>query len=270
MNDNSSVPRSVYLRDWCKRFNRQLNLLTVKDYEIFEVWYRKQLTPSMKPTQNPVPRSVNSDKLVTRLVPHWQSIQRNSSTRLLTMFKSYLSKWYWKGLDWKEIILFEELIKKFPSVVIPLFKEKLNLTKVGFQLSLEFQFKGEEDPLMELFGVIQMGEIPDLIYSYQDFIAHWNLSSFQRLRDKIFQIVDFDEHEGKPNIRKPRIRGYRDGKASPRDLLQTRLAQEINNLFYSEKYEKIWSSFYSEIPNLNDLEDYIVAFLKFLQKGNLK
>lgn len=264
------ISRSTSLKEWCKRFRLNPKDLTSAQLQSFEIYFEKQKAPSTKPPIEGNQRTCVSDELINRLVPHWQQVQRNSSIRLLTLFQIYLSKWYWRGLTWYEILLMDELLRRFPRKILPIFKEPSNLIRRGVDISLEYSMKMEEDPLVELQSVFLFGEIPDLLFSQQDFLAVWNLGSFQSLRDKLFDNGAFDEHEGKPNIRKPRIRGYRDGKASPRDLMKTQMALEVDKLFFSEKYEKQWDSLNSQISDMVDLENYICNFLKLLHQGNLK
>jgi len=263
---NAQISRSSALRFWCERFKLEQHRLTKAQLESFEIYFESQKTPSTKPSNKGPQRSKLSDEIVNRLVPHWQLVQRNSSIRLLTLFQIYLSKWYWRGLEWYEIILFEELIKRFPKKILPIFKENNILLRRGVDVSLEFSLRMEEDPLAELQSVFAFGEIPDLLFSLQDFIAVWNLRSFQSLRDRLFDSLAFDEHEGKLNIRKSRIRGYRDGKASPRDLTKIQMALEADRLFYGQKYELQWESLNAEITGVKGLENYICNFLQLLHQ----
>lgn len=188
-----------------------------------------------------------SDNL-TQLAPDWQRRLTLGQTRMKTFLRIYISKWFYRGLEWQERELVILLARRFKHDGLQWLVESEAITRKGaFFLSELFLSSEHLNPECAADLLDGPSELFELIYPENDFLAIWKLRSFQSLRDFMFVKVTGHEHEGKKGIRKPRIRGYRDGKSSPMDPTLIKMALEVDVMFYTQAEEKRW----------NDLEDEI-------------
>lgn len=194
-----------------------------------------------------------ASKNLVQLAPDWNRRRKLVQVRIKTMIRIYLSKWFWVGLEWHEVILLETLLDKFP-VEFNFLEEYPNLFAETTGAS-HIAMLDIEDSKRSLYsqGTVFLDylDLLDLLYSEQDFLAIWKLRSVQSLRDFIFKDFTGKEHVGKEGIKKARIRGYRDGKSSPRDRRQTRLARELDQLFWEKKFQEKWDSLEEELNTLS-------------------
>jgi hypothetical protein len=185
---------------------------------------------------------------LTQLAPDWRRRLAMGQTRMKTFLRIYVSKWFYRGLDWNERELVILLAKRFKHPGLDWLTTSEGINRKGYfflsELFMESEQLGPELAADELDGP---SELFELIYPEADFLAIWKLRSFQSLKDFLFVKVTGHEHEGKLGIKKPRIRGYRDGKSSPKDPTLIKMALEVDVMFYTEEQEKRW----------NDLEDEI-------------
>jgi len=178
-----------------------------------------------------------------------------------------MSKWFYKGLNNQEIILLENLLQRSPQELLPLLSEPGVLLKRGIELVFSLSCQAAKNPLYGLHLECLLGYSQELLFSEEEFLAVWKLRSVQALRDYIFQpMPSVEEHEGKTGIRRTRIRGYRDGKASPRDPRLTALSRTVDVLFHEEKYHKKWDSLFHELDGLDSLSVYIKTYFELLYR----
>lgn len=125
---------------------------------------------------------------------------------------------------------------------------QLLVNRKGFHVYMEETIKDRKTPInLKGFALMEMADLLPYIFTERDYLAIWKLRSVQSIRDHIFIQVTGHEHEGKEGIRKSRIRGYRDGKASPRDPTLTRMAREVDRTFYEERYQTQWDELEMEL-----------------------
>lgn len=176
--------------------------------------------------------------------------------RLKTLLRIYLSKWFYLGLEWQEIELTMNLLERFPELDSDLIRTPENLNKIGFDLiTLRINLDQKQSVYNKGVYLEDFGNLIDYLLSEEDLNAVWKLRSVQSLRDFIFQPFSDHEHEGKKGIRKPRIRGYRDGKASPRDPKLTALSRKVDQLFWTQVHEERWEALW------NDLEQQTINLI---------
>jgi len=212
-------------------------------------WKRKQGTPEAKPTHHRENRTKEITDTLTRLVPDWERRRRMASLRLQTLLRIYLSKWFYQSLEWYEVELVINLLGRFPQLNAEILSPENLSQRRGIDVVLELLRLDESMPL-NLKGVYceGFGELHLYLLTEENFLAVWKLRSVQSLRDFIF--VSFkpgSEHEGKRGIKKPRIRGYRDGKASPRDPTLTSLSRQVDQLFWEQVHHERWNELWTEM-----------------------
>lgn len=235
------------------------------------------------PVQEKQKRSA-SDVLL-EINPRWEEMKRLYHFRMKTLLKIYYSKWFYQGLDWFEIeflyILMEKLnynqnwaervviparnkivgkriaqtrrISQSSMEEIPIFEQisesvlAINLRGCDILRELSLRFDSLDNPTS---AMDRMKLDLELLYSEEDFKSVWKLRSFQSLRDKLF--LPFHARSlGKKGIKRNRIRGYRDGKGSAGDPTRTRLAREVDALFWSEKYFSKLDNFFDDLEKLS-------------------
>jgi hypothetical protein len=172
------------------------------------------------------------------------------SLRMKTLLKIYLTKWFYLGLEWYEIDLVIQLLDYNLGLDCDLITPS-TLKKIGISVLLKVYEEDEKKPLnLKGWDLIEIGNLADFIYPEEIYHQVWKLRSVQSLRDFIFQPLNQNEHEGKKGIKKPRIRGYRDGKASAKDPTLTALSRQVDVLFYTKAHEERLNDFWNEVETL--------------------
>jgi hypothetical protein len=227
----------------------QTRPLTVDERERFNAWLVRNGHHSQALSEPRSFRYADGDKILSRLAPDWNRRRKIVQTRMKTMLRIYLSKWFWDGLEWNEAELVLLLLERL-KVDHNLDSNALS-QRTGISLFAE-QYAEEERKGIYSKGTVELEntQILELLYDYQDYKAVWKLRSVQSLRDFLFVKVTGHEHEGKRNITKPRIRGYRDGKGKAGDPTRIKLALEVDRLFYQEQSAERWAAFDLEISRL--------------------
>lgn len=226
---------------------------SVKKPVSFEEWLRYQRSPEGMPstfTENP--RMRKTTERLLQIAPDWSRRVKIVPLRMKTMLRIYLSKWFWQGLDYFEAEFVLLLMQRLPGDWSLIENQPSVLTTLtGRSLYLKHCLEDDRSSLYNP-GVNAMDwvDLVEMIHSEPDFLALWNLRSVQSFRDFIFTEVTGHEHEGKKGIRKPRIRGYRDGKASPRDPRLTALARKVDQIFWETKFEERWQETEEELARL--------------------
>lgn len=117
----------------------------------------------------------------------------------------------------------------------------------------DFAGLSEKEKSPETKGAIALDWLPILekIFSRQDFQAVWKLRSFQSLRDKIFCSFVKANQTGKTGVKKPRIRGYTDGRGSSGDTRRVKMASEAVAWFWQDEYQNSWEQLFLELETLS-------------------
>jgi len=195
----------------------------------------------------------------------------------------YLSKWFYEGLEFHEqdflLMLLSHLRTEIPllkmEVVPPLtttrnFSGKVpgsydyqetnivlekgitGLQLVGMTVVMGLKEKDEKTSFnlkgWELLEW-QVPSLEDLIYSENDYKAVKGLRSLQSLRDIIFQPMTV-EQSGKEGIKRTRQRGYTDGRGGSPDSRRTRMARQLDTLYWNERFEARWDEFFTELETI--------------------
>jgi hypothetical protein len=196
----------------------------------------------------------------------------------------YVSKWFYQGLDYEErellILLCESQKIDHDLLLKTVYSGTKSLTSTrelgeydrsrNLEVRTSYSIAGDAIKAICLVGEIVLsklsdelemdflrnnplgyGELLDLIYSKEDFLAVWKLRSFQSLRDKLFAKFDKANSTGKLGVKKPRIRGYTDGRGSTGDPKRTKMAREVDACFWQEDHEGRWNDLFQD---LNDLQ----------------
>lgn len=239
--------RALYSR-FLSEFRLRESEIPMSD-SLYQDWKRKQGTPETKTSSSPVNRTKEITETLTRLVPDWERRRRMASLRLQTLLRIYLSKWFYQSLEWYEVELVINLCGRFPQLEAEILSPENLSQRRGIDVVLELLRLDESMPL-NLKGVYceGFGNLHQYLLTEENFTAVWKLRSVQSLRDFIF--VSFkpgSEHEGKRGIKKPRIRGYRDGKASPRDPTLTALSRQVDQLFWENLHQERWNELWTEM-----------------------
>jgi hypothetical protein len=220
----------------------------------FREWLELRSSPEAKASPSPKTKEHNVSNDLTRLIPGWHQKVKIGQIRMKTLLRIYLSKWFYEGLKWYEADLLEELALRL-NIVFPeeISRDDFYL-KVGFRLMEKIY---HEDDLSsfdmmgwKLFPYIE--SLCPLLYTLEEYKAIWKLRSFQSIRDFLFTTADY-ESVGKLNLKKRRIRGYRDGKSSPRDLTKTALPRKMDVIFYEDKFLDRWNALQDEIEAMSSL-----------------
>jgi len=223
---------------------------------------------------------------VTYLVPDWKKRREQYQIKERTLLRIYLSKWFYQGLDWQERellllllesqrisasllneVIFEgedffayknenpkdEMIKKIMSLGTKSkreFKSIKAICLVGASVLLRLEQQRETSIYQKGNLRLEHSELLELLYSERDFLAVWKLRSFQSMRDRIFAKFDKASQTGKTGIKKPRIRGYTDGRGSSGDTRRTKMARQLDAWFWSDSNEKLWEQLFEEMDRL--------------------
>lgn len=241
-----SLERYLYLYHESNR----LRPGTVDKYDpVFQSWLKaKGATVEADSPRDQQKRRI-TDSLF-RLAPDWDRRRKMGQIRMKTFLKIYLSKWFWYGLEWQEVEFVNILLDRIPGEELNWIKSERHylVNRKGFQVVMEMTLADEQRSFNNQgFDLLEMSETISYIFTIQDYKAVWKLRSVQSLRDFLFVAVTGHEHEGKLGIVKKRIRGYRDGKASPRDPTLTKMARKVDQLFYESEYEAKWDRLEEEI-----------------------
>jgi hypothetical protein len=214
----------------------------------FQLWL-KTSDATERALSSPDPKIRSFSENLTRLAPDWDRRRRLGNVRMKTFLKIYVSKWFWRGLEWFEVEFVRILLERIPDQELNFLRENPEvLLRKGFFVAMELlKIDQEKSFYSKGFDLIEPNALIEFIFTEPDFNAVWNLRSVQSIRDHLFTQVTGHEHEGKLGIRKARIRGYRDGKASPRDPKLTAMARRVDVAFYENLFEKRWSELEKEI-----------------------
>lgn len=222
---------------------------------------------------------------VSYLRPDWQKKRQMYNLKEKTLLRIYLSKWYYQGLSYEEkellLLLLESQGLESYLLETKVFSEIKETTgerelgeydldgkvvkktnyKVTSQAILAINLIGEsviarlsekETSLMSKGSVcLEWLPILERIYSRQDFAAVWKLRSFQSLRDKIFSSFVRANQTGKTGVKKPRIRGYTDGRGSSGDTRRVKMAREADAWFWQDEYQNSWEQLFLELETLS-------------------
>lgn len=244
----------AFYRDLFEKSHPRDNSHSIVKEENYQRW-RSSLDTRGK--AEPSPNKSNKENFLenlTQVAPDWQRRLKMGQVRMKTFLKIYLSKWFWRGLDWNEVEFLHILLDRLPFRELEwISNNRQYLTnRLGYQVVMEEMLIDEKRSLYNKGGELwEMQEMTSFVYNQQDFLAVWKLRSVQSLRDFIFVPVTGHEHEGKKGIRKNRIRGYRDGKASPRDPRLIKLALKVDQLFYENEFHQRWDNLEKEIELLS-------------------
>jgi hypothetical protein len=218
---------------------------------------------------------------VSYLRPDWQKKRQMYNLKEKTLLKIFLSKWYYQGLSYeeKELLLLLCESQGLPTYLLEtkIYSEvyettgerelgeidrkgiviKKNNYKITGQAILAINLIGEsvlarlsekEESLYSKGSVcLEWLPILERIYSRQDFSAVWKLRSFQSLRDKIFSSFVRANQTGKTGVKKPRIRGYTDGRGSSGDTRRVKMAREADAWFWQDEYQNSWEQLFHEL-----------------------
>jgi len=183
--------------------------------------------------------SLSSIKNHTRLSRGFQRIRRMIGLRAKTLIRILLTKWWNSGLFWYERELLEILLKSCKTIL------------PEYYLLRDLRNENLADQVKEFyFHEYQQGWFPNLsklIYLDYQFRA---VSGLRRV--KLFFLHAFEsrgpEQSGRPRFKKPRIRGYRDGKGKPMD--QSRKDVILANQFFYNLIDR----FFDENVDIMNLE----------------
>jgi hypothetical protein len=239
----------IYLRHYCQ-ISHQKHGTVSKDDSVFRDWLASHLVARSEASSETNPRKATLSDNLTQLAPDWHRRLKQGQVRMKTFLRIYLSKWFWFGLEWNEVEFVHILLDRISDVNLQWISDNRDLlnTRTGVHVFAEETLIDEKRSIYNKgVNLVEMNDLLSYIYTYQDYKAVWKLSSVQSLRDHIFVRVTGHEHEGKLGVRKNRIRGYRDGKASPRDLRRTALSREVDRIFYEDQFEERWRQLEEEI-----------------------
>lgn len=240
------------LRRYCATKRITFSRRGVDDADLQEFILKEQWAPGVKPSETRAPRLKFIDNL-TQIAPDWDRRRKLGNVRMKTFLRIYLSKWFWKGLEWQErefVLILLKRSQRLPGVSWLLENQEHLLRKGVFVYSDLFESSMYLEPERAADQLDEPDDLFALFYSQLDYQAIWKLRSVQSLRDFIFVRVTGHEHEGKKGIKKPRIIGYRDGKASPPDPRLIKMALEVDRVFFTNEEESRWRAVEDEIDSL--------------------
>jgi hypothetical protein len=229
----------------------------------------------------PVTPETRDCKKPTVLHPKWEEKRKLFHLRQKTLLRIYVSKWWYEGLEWEErelLLLLVQSCKVDASFLDQIVYEAENTITgrrtvyLGGHSSNTMENPEWKETCPPIRAICLVGQVCyarihedlgveakferkhyeigqdliDLIYDPKDYTAIWKLRSFQSLRDTIFQPFQMREL-GKKGIKRPRIRGYTDGRGSAGDPKRTKLARQLDVVFWSELYESKWRNLHEEI-----------------------
>jgi hypothetical protein len=231
----------------------------------------------------------SKQKILLELNPRWEEKRRLYHLRLKTLFRIFISKWFYLGLEWYEKELLLLLTQKLPKVDCSVLNRVVYQSQseiVGYRkiaiLASAFENEGEkslpivkgkvaeitainivgqflycelEDTLSTLYNPTAAfdvfgEELFSYIYTLEEFRNVWKLRSFQSLRDTLF--IPFQARSlGKKGVKRTRIRGYTDGRGSAGDPKRVKLARQLDVLFWTDTFETKWNNFYEDIERMS-------------------
>lgn len=220
----------------------------------FREWLELRSSPEAKASPSPETHERNVSHDLTRLIPDWHQKVKIGQIRMKTLFRIYISKWFYEGLNWYEADLLENLALRLNIVFPNEISREDFYQKIGYRL-MEKVYHDDALSSFDMMGWKLFPYVESLcpvLYSLEDYKAIWKLRSFQSIRDFLFTTADY-ESVGVKNLRKRRIRGYRDGKSSPRDLTKTALPRKMDVIFYEEKFLDRWNDLQNQIEAMSSL-----------------
>lgn len=224
-------------------------------------------------------------KTPPELVPDWKRRRQMFNLKEKTLLKIYFSKWFYQGLEFheKELLLLlcesQKIETDFLEILIyQAISEESGRKEVKNEgvPNLEMvnkSFHVKEHPIksINLIGqsvvareierrevsLNQRGNVlfefqqlyEGLLFSEKDFRAVWKLKSVQSLRDHLFSPFRARQ-SGKTGVKKPRVRGYTDGRGSSGDTRRTKMARQVDALFWEECYQTQWEETFKEMDKL--------------------
>lgn len=222
---------------------------------------------------------------VSYLVPDWRKKRELYSLKERTLTRIYFSKWFYQGLEWQErellLLLLESQKISGKLIHEVIFEEDMALNnsdpkkemmdrvlRLTSKKSLKSQpikaicfigasvlsrLEQQRETSLNLRGTVRWEneELLELLYSEKDYNAVWKLRTFQSLRDKLFAKFVKAKQNGKAGIKKPRIRGYTDGRGSSGDTRRTKMARELDAWFWSDQSENSWTAMFEEMERLS-------------------
>jgi hypothetical protein len=221
---------------------------------------------------------------ISYLRPDWQKKRQMYNLKEKTLLKIYLSKWFYQGLSYEEkelvLLLCESQGIETYLLETKILDEKREVSgerelgeyekdgsvtkklsyKINSSAILAINLIGEsvlarlsEKERISAKGSIELEWLPILerIYPRKDFQAVWKLRSFQSLRDKIFLSFVKANQTGKIGVKKPRIRGYTDGRGSSGDTRRVKMARQADAWFWQDEYQNSWELLYQELETLS-------------------
>jgi hypothetical protein len=220
-------------------------------------------------------RPKSRERTIITLVPNWEEKRRMCRIRQKTMLRIFLSKWFYKGLEWYERELLLILMRKnhIPTDLLDLEilpsefalrnkTDEYQSTRVVVERPLKaincvglavFEHLVAEDQKKSFdsrgFLLLSFQSTLDLLYTEIDFTAVSKLRSFQSLYDILFQPFSV-EQVGKIGVSKTRKRGYTDGRGSSGDSHRTRMALEADRFFWGEQHSQKWDDLHSDIEKM--------------------
>lgn len=221
---------------------------------------------------------------VTYLAPDWRRKREMYSLKEKTLTRIYFSKWFYQGLEWQErellllllelqkikgdlineVIVGSEVDPKDESEVGRMIRKIESMTQksrksepiraiclVGSSVLARLEQQREKS--LNQRGTVRWEneELLELLYTEKDFLAVWKLRTFQSLRDKLFAKFNKAKQTGKTGVKKPRIRGYTDGRGSSGDTRRTKMAREVDAWFWSDQSDKTWTEMFEEMRRLS-------------------
>lgn len=236
-----------YHRLYCSLRRLDTNQVSLEDPSFEQFLNEKGATGIASPDRNQ--EEARFFDHLTRLAPDWERRRRLGNVRMKTFLRIYISKWFWKGLEWQEIEFVLILLDRIKDQDLDFLREDSKiLQRIGFHCCAEDTLADRKTSIYSRgWSLVGWANLLPYIFTESDFTSVWKLRSVQSLRDHIFVRVTGHEHEGKLGIKKQRIRGYRDGKASPRDPTRTGLARKVDQLFYEEQYQNRWDELETEL-----------------------
>lgn len=207
---------------------------------------------------------------LTRLAPDWERQLQKAETRMITLFKILISKWFHWGLEYPETELLVELGERL-HIDIPVLRMKSTREVKSETVSVEVDFtcKGNErvTPAHRRFeetrsrpALLRVGKIflteegldafsdpnwlyflgLDRLYTEEQLRNVLRLASIKLVLSRLTKSGPIHEQTGKLGVKRERQRGYRDGRGSPRDPRKIGLALAVDREFFTTKHEQRW------------------------------
>jgi len=231
---------------------------------------------------------------LTVLVPDWKKRRLLHHFKEKTLLRIYASKWFYLGLTFAEKELFLLLLES-QKVQCQVLNTKVFDARIETQIRRQSEERGiQNNDFLELekskvvdpskLAINQIGSsvcarlclgaldkdqeaielfeyepILKMVYPRKDYDSIWKLRSFQSLRDKLFSKFDNAKQFGKTGVKRPRIRGYTDGRGKSGDARRTKMAREVDQFFWNDLHQKQWEEtflFIQSIEQTSLFEDF--------------